>query len=198
MASSTASGATLRSSSATSPCATSDADALGDLADHADEVGDLMLGQQADLQVEIGALVGRGHHPVLADQHEGRQEDGLDARDHRQHDEALVPRRHPGDPAQIGDDPGAEQHQMEQHEGHRPGEAGDRVGDALGQAALLRLHPAPLAQRLDIPPQRRVEAVRIGLHHWALARAKGVGNVHNGRLTLQSRSCCSAARISRL
>jgi protein-S-isoprenylcysteine O-methyltransferase Ste14 len=97
IASSTASGATLRfSSSTSSPASWRTPRCSADRVHHRHQLGHLMLGQQADLEVEVGALVGQRGHPVLADQDEGRQEDRLDRRDHRQHDEALVPGGTPG------------------------------------------------------------------------------------------------------
>src|SRR5215208_5785157 len=64
-----------------------DAEALADLGDERGKLRHLVLGQEADLQVEVGTLVGRGLHAVLADEHEGRQEDRLDRGDHGEHHE---------------------------------------------------------------------------------------------------------------
>ena len=47
------------------------AHAVGDCRHEADELGDLVLGKKTDMQVKVGALVGRRGHAVLTDQHEG-------------------------------------------------------------------------------------------------------------------------------
>src|SRR4051812_12064144 len=53
------------------------ADRPRDPVDHAGKFGQLMLGEQADMKIEIGAPFGRSRHAVLADQDEGGQEDRL-------------------------------------------------------------------------------------------------------------------------
>lgn len=47
--------------------------APGDLGDKFEQLGDLVLGEQADLQVQLGALLGEVGHAVLARQHKGRE-----------------------------------------------------------------------------------------------------------------------------
>src|SRR3954469_16136975 len=43
-----------------------DADRLRDTVDHAREFRQLMLGEQADMKIEVGAALGRTRHAVLA------------------------------------------------------------------------------------------------------------------------------------
>jgi hypothetical protein len=90
-----------------------------------------VLHEQADLEVEVGPLVRRRGHAVLADQHEGREEDGLYRCDHRQDDERGIPGRDAGNPAEVGHDPDAEEGEVQVDEPHTAGEAGDRLRDPL-------------------------------------------------------------------
>ena len=64
------------------------------------QLGDLVLGEQADLQVQLGALVRLCLHAILADQDERGQEDRFDRRCHRQNHEAGIERMQSWDPAQ--------------------------------------------------------------------------------------------------
>jgi hypothetical protein len=116
----------------------------GDGIEQDDDAGDLMLRQQADLQVELGASVGRRHHAVLADQDEGRQEDGLQRPDHGQQAEGIGIEGGDGQPAEVDRHPSPDHGQMQVDEDHAAGEGGDPVRQALlGSPAALRL----LAQR---------------------------------------------------
>ena len=58
-----------------------DAQLLGDGDGDLDQLGDLVFGEQADLEVKVVAAVGGGGGGVLQDQDEQREEDCLDRRD---------------------------------------------------------------------------------------------------------------------
>jgi hypothetical protein len=85
---------------------------------------------------DLAFLVG----PVLADHHEGRQEDRLQRHDHGQQPIGVV--------LDAQDDPGGEPDDVEVDELHRPGEPGDLVGDPVLQA---------LAALLGVLEQRRID-----------------------------------------
>ena len=104
-----------------------------------------MLGEEADLQVEVGPLVGRGGHAVLGDQHEGRQEDRLHRGPHGEDDEGRVPQRNTRHPAEIGDDPEAEEREVNVDEGHAAGEARHRRCQLVLEGGVFLLTLAPLA-----------------------------------------------------
>jgi hypothetical protein len=80
---------------------------------------------------------------VLADQHEGREEDRLHRRDHREYDERGVPGGHAGGPSEVGQDPEAEEGEVQVDEPHAPGEAGDRIRDPFLDARLFLFPLAP-------------------------------------------------------
>ncbi len=132
-----------------------------------EEARDLVLREQVHLQVEIGALVGDGLHPVLADEDERGEEDGLDGGRHRQDHERRVEAGQPGE-RQVPDDPGAEQDDVDGDEPHAAGEPRDAVGQALLPRLPALLASAALEQRPDVPVEHRGEAVGV------LRRARAV------------------------
>src|SRR3954468_2562722 len=67
------------------------AELVGDFGDNRTQLGNLMLRQQADLQVEIRTAICFGHHAVLTHENKCREEYRLNGGDHRKHDQAFVP-----------------------------------------------------------------------------------------------------------
>lgn len=63
--------------------------------------GDLMLGQQADLQIEIRPLVGKCRHAILGNQDKCREEDRFHRSEHGQDDKGGVEGGKKRQPAQI-------------------------------------------------------------------------------------------------
>src|SRR3978361_162996 len=98
---------------------------FGNRCDQADKLGEFVLGKQVDVEIEVVTLVGRLHRPILADQHEGRQEDCLDGSDHSQNNKGGIEvwkvRQ------QVGNDPASVDNQVDIHEAHAAGETGNRV-----------------------------------------------------------------------
>jgi hypothetical protein len=109
-----------------------------------------MLGQEADLQVQIGSTVRLCRHSVLGDQDESGEENRFDGGEHRQNHERRVEfesRR----PPEIEQDPKAEQKQVQTNETHAPGERRNGIGDPVLSASPLLFAPAPFQKRVDIP-----------------------------------------------
>ena len=118
---------------------------LGELVDEPREPR-VLLEQGVDaLVVGVGLDLLEGGLAVLADHHEGRQEDGLERDDQRQcWPRALLEHQHPQ----------REQHGVEVDEVHRARERGDLVGDAkLGVAGPL----LPLGDDSGMVRDARVE-----------------------------------------
>src|SRR3569833_4420662 len=91
---------------------------------------DFMLGKQTDLQIKVGSTVCQGLHAILGDQDEGREKDRLHRGEHGEHYEGRVESRERC-PAEIDDDPEAESHDMDEHEGHAARKAGDTIGNLV-------------------------------------------------------------------
>src|SRR5215217_1463129 len=121
-----------------------------------------MLSEEADLEVEIGALVRFSLHAVLTDQHERGKEEGLDGGFHSENDKGLIPLGDTRDPTEIGADPEPVHDEVDVDEQHAAREAGDRIGDLLlGRGLCLFALPA-LRQSLDIALQHGTEPRRAG------------------------------------
>jgi hypothetical protein len=101
-----------------------------------------MLGQQSDLQVEIGSPCGLGSHPVLRDEDKSGEKNRLDRCDHCQDNKTRVEfrQRRRG---QIAGDPAPEHDQMDVNKIHAAGEPCDSIcdPDLERNPALLCLLP---------------------------------------------------------
>ena len=120
--------------------------------------------------------------PVLADHHEGREEDRLERDDHRQQAVRVV--------LDAESDPAAEPGDVDVDEPHRAGERGDAVGDPV----LDALRPL-----LGMPGERRV---RLGARAWvavahALAGAASRRVARRGRRFARRRVHHQRRRTSR-
>lgn len=149
------------------------ADFFADRGDKLNEPCDFVLGEKADLQVEVGAAVGFGGEAVLRDEHERRKENGFDGRDHREDDERLVERRERR-PAEVDHDPTTENDKVQVDERHAAGEPGDGGGDAILRAAGCLLAAAAFEQCGDVALEDGSEAI-------AGRRKGGVGRVHGAK-----------------
>jgi len=95
---------------------------------HGGQLRDFVLGEEVDLHVEFRPAVGRRRRPVLTDQYEGRQENPFDRRHRRQDHERLVECRDERHPFEVDPHPQQYDHNMQVHEDHAAGEAGDTLG----------------------------------------------------------------------
>src|SRR5512143_3296047 len=97
-----------------------------------------MFGQQADLQIQIGASLSLLAHSVLADEHESRKKDRLQGYHHGQESVGKWVKNTHTQPADVKQDPSAKPYDVHVSENHASPEGGDGVGDAALQAALPR------------------------------------------------------------
>src|SRR4026209_2822820 len=95
----------------------------------------LPLCEKIDLQIEMAALIGLRAHPVLTDQHEGREQHRFERQDHRQERERkrIKNREPPYEPA-IGPDPRCNPGNLDDDESIRAGE----LPDGFRQATVRR------------------------------------------------------------
>src|SRR5436305_15000349 len=114
-----------------------DAEVVEEALDLLEQLGRLLLREEVDLEVEVGALVRLPAHPVLADQDEDGEQHPLRRDDQRQDAEREGVERLQRGPPQVHHEPDGEQEQMEDDERHRPHEAGEEVADPLPQAPAL-------------------------------------------------------------
>ncbi len=124
---------------------------LGHATEKLQELRHFVLGQQIDLQIQVGAHVGDDRRAVLADEHEGREEDRLERHDEREQTvgkriEAAMP-----DPSLVLGDPPHEPHDVDVHEPHVSGEPGEPVGQAVLQRRVRLFGRAHVRHRVDVP-----------------------------------------------
>ena len=116
---------------------------------HADETGDLVFGQQADLQIELCPLVGNFRHSILCDQHERRQEYGFDGGQHCQYDERRVEARKRQRQG-VDENPCAKQDEVQVDERNASGKLRYALSEAIVAGASPLLLLALLNERTDV------------------------------------------------
>src|SRR3954454_8871120 len=119
------------------------------------ELCHLVLGKKIDLQVEIVALVGRGRHPVLTDQHESGEEDGFYRSHHRKDDKGWVELRKTRNKTEIADDPKPEYREVQIDEPHASGEACNPARKPFFESCECFLLGPAFLQRLDVAREHR-------------------------------------------
>jgi len=117
-------------------CDGGEADLGGDLAVHLDDGGELLFGEQEDLEHEVFALLRAAAEARLAHEDEAGEEDafhGDEGGEEREGEGIEV--GDGGDVAGVDEDPEEEYAEMEGDEGEAAGEACDGVAEALGGGA---------------------------------------------------------------
>jgi hypothetical protein len=128
-----------------------DAEPLGDATEQAQGDRGLLLGQQVDLEIEVGAPVRLAGHAVLADQDTDGDEDRLEGHDHGQEAERVgVEGTQAGNRAQVDDDPAGEPEHVEQGEAAAAGQRRQVVADPFGQRPLIEVLGLEVGDLLDI------------------------------------------------
>jgi hypothetical protein len=108
------------------------------------------LGTDVGLEVELGAELGALGLAVLADHHEGGQEDRLQRHDHGEQPERERVER--VGRQLVEHDPGGEPDHVDVDEQHRAGEPGDAVGELVLGAAAEPVELDELVRGVHAPP----------------------------------------------
>src|SRR5262245_34666437 len=90
-----------------------------------------MLREQTNLQIQLRPAVCRIAEAVLADEHEGREKDGLQRDNHRQEPIGEGVERWYPHMASVYEQPGTKPEDMEVHKDHTARKGGDSIGQAL-------------------------------------------------------------------
>ena len=131
---------------------------LGDPVDDRGDLGQFVLGQQADMQGEVVAGVGALLLAPLVHQHEQRQEDRLGRRDRADQPDAVGEGDRDRDQVRQDQQRPAVEGDVQQDEAHRAGDAGDPFGDPVAQRGAGVLLPAAPDQAHDVAGQLLVHA----------------------------------------
>ena len=162
------------------------AEAARDGVQEGHELSHLVLGQQTDLQVQLGAFLGLSLHAVLGDQYERGQEDRFHRCHHRQNHKAGIEHMQTWDPAQVPQDPDAKYGGMNIDELQAAGEARDPVRDAILRALATVLGAPTFEQSVDITSEHAAEAAIVGIRQGAVMVEAGAvpgGPVRTSRVT---------------
>jgi len=148
--------------------------------DNTYEFGDLMLGEKIDLDIEIRTSISRCRHPVLADQHEGREEYRLYRSHHRQNHERRIKLGNKAYETEIQNDPGTKQNQVQVNKCHASGEAGNGCREPVLEGGRRLFVIAAAFQHLNVAEENRP-------HTWWLGRR--LGNPGKARVSVYRLAC---------
>jgi len=127
------------------------ADLGGHLAVHADDGGDLLFGEEEDLQHEVVALVGAAGEARLAHEDEAGDQDGFERDAGAEQGEGRwVEARYAWDAEGIGEHPEEEDAKMHEHEAQTADESGDGVAGALVWGAAGEEFLLMFQDRVDV------------------------------------------------
>ena len=127
------------------------AHASGDLAVHAEDGGNLLFGEQENLEHQVVALVCAAAHAGLAHEDEAGEQNGFKGEDGaKQRKRGGVEVPDGSDGQRIDCDPCAKDDDMEQNEGEAAGEGRDGIGEALGGRAASQELLLVLGDEVDV------------------------------------------------
>src|SRR4051812_13337505 len=109
-----------------------------------------MLCQQANLQIELGSLIGCCGHSVLTDQHKGRQENGFYRCSHCEDDERGIQPLYARDDPNVYSDPQTKNRQMHIHKTHAAGKCRNSSSQTLLKGSLLLFARASLLESANV------------------------------------------------
>lgn len=123
----------------------------GEILQQRQRLGCLGFGQQPNLQVEVGAVIGFAAHSVLVDQYEDRQQHALGRDDQGENPERKgIEHRQPRNPGRVPHEPHHEDHQVGDHERQAAHHADQVVADTFGGGTATGLVALQRGDRADI------------------------------------------------
>jgi hypothetical protein len=115
-----------------------DARVLAELLQHLEHHGELLLGEHADLKIEMGAPLRLASHAILADQHANGQENTLGGDEKCQNAEwERIERSNAGNQTEIHGTPDSDQDYVQHEEFYASDEFYDGIAVAFGTRAAI-------------------------------------------------------------